>query len=56
MIDNRVRKLKSVDCSRKETDMSVGQAYSDVLTPRAQETLEMGCNWIIDHCFENYND
>jgi hypothetical protein len=36
--------------------MSVGQAYSDILTPRAQEALEMGCNWIIDHCFENYND
>lgn len=36
--------------------MSIGQAYSDVLTPRAREALEMGCNWIIDHCFENYND
>ena len=36
--------------------MSIGQAYSDVLTPRAREALEMGCDWIIDHCFENYND
>jgi len=45
-----------VDCSRKETNLSIGQAYSDVLTPRAQEALEMGCDWIIDHCFENYND
>ena len=36
--------------------MSIGHAYSNVLTPRAQEALEMGCNWIIDHCFENYDD
>ena len=35
--------------------MSIGQAYSNVLTPRAQEALEMGCLWIIDHCFEDYN-
>ncbi len=36
--------------------MSVGQAYSDVLTPSAQKGLEMACDWIIDHCFENYSD
>ena len=36
--------------------MSVGQAYSDILSPRAQETLETGCNWIIDHCFEAYSE
>jgi hypothetical protein len=36
--------------------MLIGQAYTDVLTPRAREALEAGCNWIIDHCFENYND
>lgn len=36
--------------------MSIGQAYSDILSPRAQEALEMGCNWIIDHCFEEYSE
>ena len=36
--------------------MLVGQAYSDILTPRAREALEMGCDWLIDHSFENYND
>jgi hypothetical protein len=34
--------------------MTMGQAYSDIFPPRAQEALEMGCNWIIDHCFEDY--
>lgn len=36
--------------------MSLGQAYSDALSPRAQEALEIGCNWIIDHCFEEYHE
>jgi hypothetical protein len=34
--------------------MAIGQAYSDVLTSRAQEALEAGCNWLIDHSFEDY--
>jgi hypothetical protein len=34
--------------------MAIGQAYSRVLTLRAQESLEIGCNWLIDHSFEDY--
>ncbi len=35
--------------------MSIGQAYSDILSPSVREALGMGCDWMIDHCFENYN-
>jgi len=32
--------------------MTIGQAYTDVLTPRAQEALNDGCNVFIEQCFE----
>ena len=50
------KNVKMFGFSGKGTLMSIGQAYSDVLTPRVQEALEIGCNWLIDHCFENYHD
>ena len=39
--------------------MAIGQAYSDVLTPDAQQALESGCDVLIDGCFEDlktFND
>ncbi len=32
--------------------MSIGQVYSDWLTPREQQALQVGCDWLIDHAFD----
>lgn len=34
--------------------MTFGQAYADILTLRARELLKEACDWLIDHCFEEY--
>src|SRR5271165_585142 len=36
--------------------MTMGRAYTDILSPHVQEALEIGCNWIIDHCFDGYHE
>jgi hypothetical protein len=36
----------------KETVMSIGQAYADILTPREQQALAEACDWLIDHAFD----
>jgi len=43
-----------IQCSgRKEMVMSLGQAYSDILTPPAREALQGGCDTLIDGVFED---
>ena len=32
--------------------MSIGQVYSDWLTPREQQALQVRCDWLIDHVFD----
>src|SRR6266853_5558872 len=32
--------------------MSIGQAYSDILTPGEQQALAEACDWLIDHAFD----
>src|SRR5258708_7063999 len=39
---------------RKETRMTIGQAYSEVLTPREQQALLQACDWLIDHAFNEF--
>jgi hypothetical protein len=36
--------------------MTIGQAYSEALTPREQKALLHACDWLIDHAFEEYKD
>src|SRR5690242_1807681 len=33
--------------------MSIGQAYTDVLSPNEQKALQMACDLLIDHAFED---
>src|SRR5258706_7971002 len=39
---------------RKEIRMTIGQAYSEVLTPREQQALLQACDWLIDHAFDEF--
>ena len=34
--------------------MTIGQAYSEVLTPREQQALLQACDWLIDHAFDEF--
>jgi hypothetical protein len=49
---NPIAKQQKILNGLKETVMSIGQAYADILTPREQQALAEACDWLIDHAFD----
>jgi len=51
---NPIARQQKILNGLKETVMSIGQAYADILTPREKQSLAEACDWLIDHAFDEH--